>query len=92
MDAANGIVACHHRETCTLVFLEKIPMSHPSHTSIQLVLSNERSGGRLVVGLEPFLAFDIDMTHRLQNLVERWSDKSVPERRLARRMGKRLPR
>jgi hypothetical protein len=57
-----------------------------------LVLSNDRSGGRLVVGLEPFLAFDIDMTHRLQNLVERWSDKSVPERRLARRMGKRLPR
>ena len=92
MDAANGIVACRHRETCEFVFLEKIPMSHPSTTTIQLVLSNERSGGRLVVGLEPFLAFDIDMTHRLQNLVERWSDKSVSQRKYARRIEKRLPR
>ncbi len=55
-------------------------MAEPSATSIQLILSHERSGGRLMVALEPFLAFDIDMTHRLQNLVDRWSDKAVPGR------------
>lgn len=79
LDAANGIVALCHRETWFFVFLE-IPMSHPPATTIQLVLANERTGGRLIVGLEPFLAFDIDMTHRLQNLVERWADKAVPNR------------
>jgi hypothetical protein len=80
LDAANGIVACRHRETWFPVFLEKISMSHPSTASIQLVLSNERSGGRIVVGLEPFLNFDIDMTHRLRDLVDRWADKSVPRK------------
>ena len=55
-------------------------MSHPPTTTIQLVLANERTGGRLIVGLEPFLAFDIDMTHRVQNLVDRWADKAVSSR------------
>lgn len=53
-------------------------MAQPSATSIQLILSHERTGGRLMVALEPFLTFDIDMTHRLQNLMDRWSDKAVP--------------
>ncbi len=55
-------------------------MAQPSATTIQLILSNERTGGRIAVALEPFLAFDIDMTHRVQNLMDRWSDKMVVRR------------
>jgi len=51
--------------------------NHPV-SSVQLLLSNERGGGRLLVDLEPFIAFDIQMNHRLEQLVDRWHDVAAP--------------
>ena len=54
-------------------------MNDETLNSMQLVLANGDSTGRVKVALEPFLGFDLWITHDLENLERRWADVAAPE-------------
>ena len=56
-------------------------MTDKSHQSLQLVLGQGYRAGRVLVDLEPFIEFDLDMNFRLETLVEQWADETTAQTR-----------
>ena len=56
-------------------------MNDETLNSMQLVLANSDSTGRVKVAVEPFVGFDMWITHDLENLERRWADVAAPSAR-----------
>ena len=59
-------------------------MKEESLTNLLLTLVRGEAGGRVTVPLDTFLEYDLEMTHDLEELVDRWSDMAAPIARRAR--------
>ena len=53
-------------------------MKNDSLSTLQLILTREKGVGRVTVPLKDFLVFDLWITHKLEQLVDRWSDQAAP--------------
>ena len=67
-------------------------MEKESLKSLRLTLANDEGVGRLITPLEPYLAFDLEITQNLKHLVNRWSDLAAPRATSGGRLGCQLPR
>jgi len=69
-------------------------MTDHQFATMQLVLSDRRSSGRLMVKLASFIQFDLDMNQAIEELEDRWHHCVVPtasRRSISSRMNALLP-
>ena len=67
--------------TIAASFLESNAMTSGSQHKTQLVLTNQRDPGRILVDVEAFFEFSFELAEDLQDLVHRWRHWAAPKDR-----------